>query len=1117
MIRAGRLLAPRRGRRHSLDVDTQEDSMRLVADRFVVDTDTDNANAGCALDLATGDAVTLTIAPLGGDAEARRWMIECDDAWRVRRGYGAHLVDYGRLGLCTRFEAWAGPMAGAVTSAEADTVPAVGIICRPEDRALAEMCDAANGRRPRAMAIWGPSGSGRDTLAAALARAARINGVVPVDARGVDRFRDLLRNRTLLVIDRSGSAIGVPVWLSALLHTPRPHLCLLVGREEVPGIDGLALGPIPAAALVAATVAPRDRPRVARRVAGAAARAHGWPGRFVRALWPAPAVEPAAQRAVSLSRVAEQPVAYGNGEPTEPAPGRVVDFASGSAAVHQWASPAEVAALRRRLAGAETLLLAGRHAPAVRSLRQVVSALARRDAWTDAIAGTLLLASALLRRGRPRDALRALDGVRDQAERSADRGHLLEIALLSGDAWIDLAGVDEGERVLVGAGIAARACGDDLRAARAAVALSRCLFWRGSYDQAAQTAVSAIVRDDAAAAVRVRRLRCLARARIAQGDGGAAMAALEEARSATEAAGDLSLVADVAWTSAQLRLAAGDRAGVEADVSACLAAARRARHPMRALRARLLHIECERRRGSDRIRVGLAELHRLVQASPPIVRARHELLRALCEVPGPQTATRQAARTGLKALELFGGAVPRRVSSAGADPFVEDIVGILQVCQHADDEAAVLAEVCARVRGQLHAAAAAFACRADRRFELIAADGPRMDTDIAARACDAGATIAPHRVRERLEGAAPVQYGGRVIGALMARWTLGNSYDVSRAPAVLSMAAAAAAPILAAVQARRSRPLSPSAPELIGATAVMADLRSAVERAAPAPFAVLIEGESGSGKELVARAIHRGSPRRDRPFCTLNCAALPDDLVEAELFGHARGSFTGAVADRPGVFEEAHSGTLFLDEVGELSARAQAKLLRVIQEGELRRIGENVPRRVDVRIVCATNRQLRQEAEEGRFRRDLWYRLDVIRIVVPPLRARRDDVPVLVDHYWEDATRRIASRATLAASTRATLASYDWPGNVRELQNVLAALAVRSPRRGVVPPAALPAHVAGESRPAVWRLDAARRTFEEEFVRAALVRSGGQRGRAAAELGVTRQGLAKLLARLGIE
>jgi transcriptional regulator with GAF, ATPase, and Fis domain len=248
----------------------------------------------------------------------------------------------------------------------------------------------------------------------------------------------------------------------------------------------------------------------------------------------------------------------------------------------------------------------------------------------------------------------------------------------------------------------------------------------------------------------------------------------------------------------------------------------------------------------------------------------------------------------------------------------------------------------------------------------------------------------------------------------------------------------------------------------------------------------------------------------------LNCAALPDDLIEAELFGHARGAFTGAVADRPGVFEEAHGGTVFLDEVGELALRAQAKVLRVIQEGELRRVGENASRRVDVRIVSATNRDLAQEVAAGRFRLDLRYRLDVVRIAVPPLRDHREDIAVLAEYFWQEATARIGSRATLSAGAIAALARYDWPGNVRELQNVLAALAVRSPKRGVVPPTALPPQF-GVGPPAdSWRLDESRRTFEQQFVRAALVRSGGRRSRAAEELGVTRQGLTKLMTRLGI-
>jgi transcriptional regulator with GAF, ATPase, and Fis domain len=361
-----------------------------------------------------------------------------------------------------------------------------------------------------------------------------------------------------------------------------------------------------------------------------------------------------------------------------------------------------------------------------------------------------------------------------------------------------------------------------------------------------------------------------------------------------------------------------------------------------------------------------------------------------------------------------------------------------------------------------------------------------------------------------------VRYGGRTVGALVARWALGSRVDPAAAGVLLSTAAAAAGPAVAAVAAARSTPAA--APwELLGGSAAAEEVRRAVERAAAAPYPVLVEGESGTGKELVARALHRRGPRRDRPFCTVNCAALPDDLVESELFGHARGAFTGALAERPGVFEESHGGTLFLDEIGELSLRAQAKVLRTVQEGEVRRVGENVPRRVEVRLVAATNRDLRQEVASGRFRLDLLYRLDVLRITIPPLRDRRDDIPLLAEHYWREATGRLASHATLAAATVAALARYDWPGNVRELQNVLAAMAVRAPKRGAVPPSALPPHFDGARPDGSYRLDEARRTFERRFIRAALARSGGHRARAAEELGVTRQGLTKLMARLGID
>jgi len=279
---------------------------------------------------------------------------------------------------------------------------------------------------------------------------------------------------------------------------------------------------------------------------------------------------------------------------------------------------------------------------------------------------------------------------------------------------------------------------------------------------------------------------------------------------------------------------------------------------------------------------------------------------------------------------------------------------------------------------------------------------------------------------------------------------------------------------------------------------------------------VLIEGESGSGKELVARAIHRLSARHARRFCAINCAALSDELVEAELFGHTRGAFTGAMAERAGLFEEADGGTLFLDEVGELAARAQAKLLRVLQEGEVRRVGENLPRRVDVRIVAATNRQLQHEASQGRFRTDLRFRLDVLRIAVPPLRDRVADIPVLAQHFWRQACSRVGTSATLGPDALAALSRYDWPGNVRELQNTIAWMAVHAPRRGRVSAAGLPAQLAAQPL-ATGSFEAAREEFERRFVRAALAQAGGQRQLAARALGVSRQGLAKMMRRLGID
>jgi len=369
-----------------------------------------------------------------------------------------------------------------------------------------------------------------------------------------------------------------------------------------------------------------------------------------------------------------------------------------------------------------------------------------------------------------------------------------------------------------------------------------------------------------------------------------------------------------------------------------------------------------------------------------------------------------------------------------------------------------------------------------------------------------------------VEAAVPVRFGAAPIGAICCRWPAGSTPDMGRARALLRAAAAACAPSLRA-WLERERPVAgdPVADYgIIGASDAVARVREAIRRAAVVPFPVLIEGESGTGKELVARAIHQASARRRRRFCAVNCAAVSDELFEAELFGHARGAFTGAVGERPGLFEEADGGTLLLDEIGELSSRGQAKLLRVLQEGEVRRVGENVCRRVDVRIVSATNRSLAREAAADRFRDDLRFRLDVIRISLPPLRDRCEDIPGLVDHYWRSAIERTGGRALLDEAAIAVLTRYAWPGNVRELQNLMATLAVRAPVRGRVRASDLPLHVS-TAPPEPTTLETARRRFDQRYVSATLARCGGQRAEAARQLGLTRQGLSKLMIRLAIQ
>ncbi len=304
--------------------------------------------------------------------------------------------------------------------------------------------------------------------------------------------------------------------------------------------------------------------------------------------------------------------------------------------------------------------------------------------------------------------------------------------------------------------------------------------------------------------------------------------------------------------------------------------------------------------------------------------------------------------------------------------------------------------------------------------------------------------------------------------------------------------------------------------ELLGKSVRMQEVFDLVERFAPSPAPVLITGESGTGKELVAKAIHFQSPRKGAPFVAMNCAAIPDSLIESELFGHKRGAFTDARADRDGLFVQADGGTLFLDEIGELSLGMQAKLLRAIQEREVRPLGSSKTERVDLRIVAATNRDLDRRIAEGFFRSDLFYRLNVLVIALPPLRARLEDVPLLAEHFLIKCAGRVNRphvRGFDPGAARA-LMDYDWPGNVRELENVVER-AVLYAEKDLVAAVDLPQQIK-ERKPSDALSSAVARgltlaELEREYILQVLAAEGGNKTRAAQRLGLDRKTLYRKL------
>lgn len=740
----------------------------------------------------------------------------------------------------------------------------------------------------------------------------------------------------------------------------------------------------------------------------------------------------------------------------------------------------DVARLRGRFCRAEGFASSGRHAAAERLLRDVAAAASRRAAHALAAEALGALGRVLLDRGRTDDADRAFDhAIASGTRANGPDGALTANAML----WQVIVRTEAGRL-------------------KEAEASSRVVEAATARLAAAARAVRAriLLRQQRIAEATTLDLRCTpvapddgwtpyvgamgVRLALARGDVFAAGSAVRGLLTATAAAHARARLIAV---TAQLRvlLMTGDLDLARPYLHAAIGLAREAHLPLRVIRLRVLWLEALDRAGAHGEGASLrAGLRRLGAGLPPWLR---DVVVAGVRGPHPVAMTRSP-----HTVDLVGGA---------------DVASLLHA--EPDDQIAaarVLTDLLARVRA---AGAEVWLHPSDAEPAVRVGEGAAIA--IRTSVFDGGLTLDGHDGREC---GVPIRVGPEIVGVLAVRWTPSAGRPAGFQEA-LAWAACVLGPRIDVRRVARTGDAGQTMPELIGVSALIAQVRVTVLRAAAAPFAVLVQGESGTGKELVARAIHRASNRCGRRFVDVNCAALPDELLDAELFGHARTAFTGAQVDRAGLVEEAHGGTLFLDEVADLSPRAQAKLLRMLQQQEVRRVGETHNRPVDVRVVAAANRDLGQEAAEGRFRRDLLYRLDVIRIRIPPLRDRADDVPVLAEHFWAISARHVGSCARLSPAALAALGRYEWPGNVRELQNVMAALAMVAPARGRIGPGVLPLRAASEPLSAT-RLRDAREQFERVFITRTLARSGGRRAAAARALGVSRQGLARLLDRLGI-
>jgi DNA-binding NtrC family response regulator/tetratricopeptide (TPR) repeat protein len=1078
----------------------------LLADRFL-------PSGAAWIDLATGAAVRVRLTPIGSRTGSLVWNDWCAALAVMRHPVLNCLVDYGLADATRRFEAYsvsppvaAGGAAGsrllmhaarfleahgvhvsrevaplALREVSADASPyrrrPLGVVLQPR-RALQALEEALGDVAPggvEAITVIGGPGSGLRTLRVQIARAARLQGYVPVAAdliARLPRVGDPFRDRHVCVLldtDSSRSAEVAAAALSARLgrRSTRRHVLIRFGRARVPATAHLSLDPLGAAAMTSIVFTQPDFGPHAAEVIDAVRLAEGNPGRLLSYLRASPFPEPR----VTYSIAHETAPAYVATPGPRPAAARS-------------ARPRSVVSASERAA---RLAARGRHASAIRLLTRAARVLELRCDRALAARCAEQLGWILRERGRTGAAL-------EQFTRSgtllADGTHQARTAIAAGVAWTDQCRFAEAEASLRSAMAAAEVLKDTDLDRRARLGLARCLYWAGRFAEAAVILEPAL--QTSGESCRAIGLALSSRISSARGDLPSAARLAREALAAAETEGPRPLAA-AARAMAEAQAALGDDLAARAYIRQGLAAATAAHAPLPGLRLRALALEIASRGhpGGGKARERLCAFRRN-SSLPPLFRYRLE-----------RDVSRESATATSEGLPSAAVAQLQELLEL-AFSAADDAAGIVAVCQ----------TVCERLRA---ATVQVIAAGPDRQLLARAGRPWAGDLRVVERALagpGTGSTLATDHPREAAEA---IRQAGRPIAVLACRWTATAPVDPREALALLRTAALA---LSASVRALLDRPAAAADPvwcDLIGVSAAALELRDAITRAARAPFPVLIEGESGSGKELVARAIHRLGSRRERRLCTVNCAALSEELLEAELFGHARGAFTGAVGERAGLFEEADGGTLFLDEVGELSPRAQAKLLRVLQDGEVRRVGENFARRVDARVIAATNRRLEDEVAAGRFRADLRFRLDVVRIAVPPLRERPLDIPLLAAHFWEEAAGRVGSRASLTAETVQALARCDWPGNIRQLQNVIASLAVHAPRRGRISPSLLPAQIARSADVVATSFETAREEFERRFVAAELARAGGQRARAARALGVTRQGLAKMMRRLRIE